>query len=316
MNRRVYRRLALVVAGATAVAMVTTPAHAAPAGNAADGLRQIQVRQSLLGTHTWYQQTYNGLPVVGGYYVKHTDAAGKVTVDDGRKTVTGLASSTAGFAQDKAKSSVSKRLGRQPSQSRLVVVPGANGASAKLAWQVTTKVRKGSVTSLVDANTGATLKEENTIKQADKHNGFGVGVVFDPNPVVALQNESLTDMDNADYPAIRRAYKLVPLTRLDKGDTLRGAYANNLSDPAVTSKYHVFLYNRSQDGFEQVMVYYSITKTQDYIHALGFKDVNNESQDYFTTGLTDDNSFYDPDTDSITFGTGGVDDAEDNEVIW
>jgi Zn-dependent metalloprotease len=320
MKQRVYRRLAPVIAAVTVAAMVASPAHAAPTGNAADGLRQIQVRQSLLGTHTWYQQTYNGLPVVGGYYVKHTDATGKVTVDDGRKQVTGLAASTAGFAQDKAKSSVSKRLGRQPSQSQLVVVPGANGASAKLAWQVTTKVRKGSVTSLVDANTGATLKEENTVRtaarEADKHNGIGVGVVFDPNPVVALQNESLTDMDNADYPAIRRAYKIVPLTKLNKGDTLQGAYANNLSDPAVTSKSHLFLYNRSQDGFEQVMVYYSFTKTEDYIHALGFKDVNNEPQDYVTTGFTDDNSFYDPDVDQITFGTGGVDDAEDNEVIW
>ena len=192
---------------------------------------------------------------------------------------------------------MSKRLGKQPGSSELVVLPGANGASAKLAWQVVTKVGKGSVRSLVDAGSGATLKEENTVKEADKHNSvgsLGVGVVFDPNPVVALQNESLTDQDNADYPAIRRAYKVVPLTKLNKGNTLQGAYANNLSDPAVTSKNHVFLYNRSQDGFEQVMVYYSFTKTEDYIHALGFKDVNNESQDYETTGFTDDNSFYDP----------------------
>jgi hypothetical protein len=149
-----------------------------------------------------------------------------------------------------------------------------------------------------------------------KPNSVGVGVGIDPNPEVALQNESLTDMDNADFPAIHRAYKVVPLTKLNKGNTLQGAYANNLSDPAVTSKNHVFLYNRSQDGFEQVMVYYSITKAEDYIHALGFKDVNNESQDYVTTGFTDDNSFYDPSVDAITFGTGGVDDAEDNEVIW
>jgi len=316
MTKRVLRLLAPLAAGALMVAAVASPAHAAPTQGAADGLRQIQVRQSLLGTHTWYQQTYRGLPVVGGYYVKHVDAAGKVTAVDLRKPVTGLSSNTAGLTQDRARSSVSKRLGKQPSRSELVVVPGANGAGAKLAWQVVTKTGKGSVRSLVDANSGATLKEQNTVKEADKHNSIGVGIVFDPNPVVALQNESLTDMDNADYPAIRRAYKAVALTKLNKGDTLQGAYANNLSDPAVTSKNHVFLFNRSQDGFEQVMAYYSFTKTEDYIHALGFKDVNNESQDYVTTGFTDDNSFYDPEVDQITFGTGGVDDAEDNEVIW
>jgi Zn-dependent metalloprotease len=319
MTKRVLRFLAPLAASALMIAAVAQPAHAAPTQGSADGLRQIQVRQSLLATHTWYQQTYQGLPVVGGYYVKHVDAAGKVTVVDLRKPVTGLSSSAAGLAQDRARSSVSKRLGKQAGASELVVVPGAAGASAKLAWQVVTKTGKGSVKSLVDANSGATLKEENTVKESpgsDKHNSVGVGVVFDPNPVVALQNESLTDMDNADFPAIHRAYKVVPLTKLNKGNTLQGAYANNLSDPAVTSKNHVFLYNRSQDGFEQVMVYYSITKAEDYIHALGFRDVNNESQDYVTTGFTDDNSFYDPEVDQITFGTGGVDDAEDNEVIW
>src|SRR3954470_6309546 len=117
MTQRVYRRLAPVIAGAMVVAVVASPAHAAPTGNSADGLRQIQVRQSLLGTHTWYQQTYRGLPVVGGYYVKHVDAAGKTTVDDLRKAVTGLSSNTAGLAQDRARSSVSKRLGKQPSKS-------------------------------------------------------------------------------------------------------------------------------------------------------------------------------------------------------
>ena len=32
-------------------------------------------------------------------------------------------------------------------------------------------------------------------------------------------------------------------------------------------------------------------------------------------GITDDNSFYSPATKSLTFGTGGVDDAEDAEII-
>ncbi len=86
-------------------------------------------------------------PCIGGYYAKHTDAAGKVTVQDGRLAVTGLASNTAGFAQDRARSSVSKRLGKQPSTSELVVVPGVNGANAKLAWQVAHQDRQAAVSS-------------------------------------------------------------------------------------------------------------------------------------------------------------------------
>jgi hypothetical protein len=38
-----------------------TAAQAAP-----DGLQPVQTRQSLLGHHTWYQQTYRGIPVFGG----------------------------------------------------------------------------------------------------------------------------------------------------------------------------------------------------------------------------------------------------------
>src|SRR3569623_778703 len=64
------------------------------------------------------------------------------------------------------------------------------------------------------------------------------------------------------------------------------------------------------------MAYYSINSAEEYIKRLGFKDINNEPLDIITTGFTDDNSFYDPSVDAITFGTGGVDDAEDQEVVW
>jgi Zn-dependent metalloprotease len=285
-----------------------TPAHAAPRA-LPDDLTVQQTRSSLLGTHVFYQQTYRGIPVVGGYYVTHTAADGTVSVSDGRKAVTGLAATVAGVSAQRVRASVAVRLGAQPTGAVLVVVPGA---PARLAWQTLTPGRGGTTRSLVDASTGAVLTESKTVHTAD-----GVGQVFDPNPVVRLQNENLTDMDDADAPIFHRAYRTVRLTQLDRGTTtLQGAYANNLSDGAVTSRHRVYLYNRSQPGFEQVMAYYSITSAEQYIHRLGFRDVNNEPQDFVTTGFTDDNSYYDGTTDSITFGTGGVDDAEDNEVIW
>ncbi len=56
--------------------------------------------------------------------------------------------------------------------------------------------------------------------------------MFDPNPVVTLQNESLTDMDNADYPAIRRAYKIVTLTQLNNGQDAEGRLREQPQRPA------------------------------------------------------------------------------------
>jgi hypothetical protein len=302
--------LILVSALTLAAASLGAPAAAAPTGGAAaDGLSLIAVRQSLLGSHEWYQQTYRGLPVLGGFYGVHTDRrSGQVETQDGRLAVGGAPAISARFAGSRAAGSAATRLGGTPLGSNLVIVPGD---SAKLAWSVITDRANGSVRTIVDAATGAVLQEESLVKEAD-----GTGRVFDPNAVVALQNEGLTDRNDKDAPVFAGAYKTVTLTQLNNSGKLVGAYARNTSSGAVTSGSHTYNYNRSQKGFEQVMGYYHITRAQEYIHSLGFTDVNNEAQKYRTTGLSDDNSFYDPSADRITFGTGGVDDAEDAEVIW
>ena len=88
------------------------------------------------------------------------------------------------------------RLAGSSCSRELVVVPGA---PARLAWQVLTETDRGTVRTLLDAGTGAVLKEENTVKEVN-----GSGRVFNPNPVVTLQNESLTDNDNARLGRLRR----------------------------------------------------------------------------------------------------------------
>jgi zinc metalloprotease ZmpB len=150
----------------------------------------------------------------------------------------------------------------------------------------------------------------------------GTGRVFLPNPVADLQDESLTDQKDADYAALQPAYHVVGLTHLDGSGFLRGDYANIVSEtgnPAY-SPTNTFLYNRSQDEFEQVMAYYWVTKSQEYIHSLGFGEwrppVNNESQDIRINQWGLDNSFETTHPkDELRFGKGGVDDAEDAEVI-
>ncbi|MEV6350324.1 M4 family metallopeptidase [Actinoplanes sp. NPDC051851] len=295
---------------ALAVAGSGVAATAAPAG--LDGLSLVKTKHSLLGTHTWYQQTWHGIPVLGGYYATHTnDKTGETTVADGRLTVTGSPSVTATFARGKAESAVTGRLSGSLVRNASPVIEVENG-TAKLGWLVLTQTAKGTVQSVVDAKTGSTLTEESTVKNVD-----GTGVVFDPNPVVTLQNESLTDSSNANSSTFTNAYKTVTLTQLTSGvTTLRGAYAYNTSTSGVTSSTRTYSYNRSQAGFEQTEAYYQITKAQEYIQSLGFTDVNASAQKFKTTGYTDDNSYYDPSTDAITFGTGGVDDAEDAEIIW
>ena len=53
----------------------------------------------------------------------------------------------------------------------------------------------------------------------------GTGRVFFPNPVASLQDQSLTDQKDADYPALQPAYKVVALTNLDGSGYLHGDFA-------------------------------------------------------------------------------------------
>src|SRR4051812_22800932 len=79
----------------------------------------------------------------------------------------------------------------------------------------------------------------------------GTATVFLPNPVADLQNQSLTDQKDADYPALAKAYHQVTLTNLDGSGFLRGDYANVLSetgDPAF-SPMNEFNYRRNDDRF-------------------------------------------------------------------
>ena len=152
--------------------------------------------------------------------------------------------------------------------------------------------------------------------------GTGTGSVFVTNPVQSLGNESLTDQKDADAAVPSAAYHDVTLTKLDGSGYLRGAYATVVSEtgnPAFSAT-NTFRYTRHQDEFEQVMAYYWVTQAQTYIHSLGFGEtrppINNGPQSVRLNQLGADNSFAtDHPKNELRFGKGGVDDAEDAEVI-
>jgi zinc metalloprotease ZmpB len=151
------------------------------------------------------------------------------------------------------------------------------------------------------------------------------GQVFAPNPVADLGIQTLTDQKDADYfsadPALRKAYHRVTLTDLDGSGTLSGTYAKVISETGKAAAGTSFIYTRDQDQFEQTMGYYWITRAQLYIQSLGFGStlppVNKRQQLLRINQFGGDNSFYREGTGklTITLGKGGVDDAEDAEVI-
>jgi len=105
--------------------------------------------------------------------------------------------------------------------------------------------------------------------------------------------------------------------------TLEGPYARieDTSSPTVaaaTSTTNTFSFTRSQDGFEDINAYYHITAFQNYIQSLGFNNLANYAISIDTHALNgSDNSNFNPASSPprLSFGEGGVDDAEDADVI-
>jgi len=331
--RRRRKALVAVAAGLVSVSLglsFTSAAGAVPQVRAADpnGLKLIKTKTSLLGKHYWYQQTFKGLPVINGYYAKHVAKDGAVQIADGRDAVPATldvsAKVASASATQSANAAVTARARRVagPNKSEVLQPAATSGAAqlaviggpdARLVWNVTSRSTEGVSRSLVDAKTGSVVESKVISDNVD-----GRGSVFDPNPVVSEQNEKLTDQNDKNTDELFLAQKNVILRNLDGSGKLNGTYVNikEAKGGLAQSKTNTFVYQRQNDKFEQVMAYYHVNQTQEYIHQLGFTEVNNESQDFSIDTFSGDNSFYDPSTDMITMGEGGVDDAEDAEVIW
>jgi hypothetical protein len=150
----------------------------------------------------------------------------------------------------------------------------------------------------------------------------GIASVFVSNPVQSLGNEALTDRKDSDAAVPAAAYHTVTLTNLDGSGFLRGDYVNVINEvgnPAF-SPTNTFTYTRHDDRFEQVMAYYWITEAQEYVHSLGFgvtrRAIDSRPQAVRINQWGLDNSFATTHPkNEIRFGKGGVDDAEDAEVI-
>jgi hypothetical protein len=301
--KRLRTAVALGIAMLTSVAVLTGVGTA----GATSELRAERTLHSMMGIHRWYQQMYGGYPVLGAYYAQHLDAAGHLlAVADGRLSVNG----TLAEATIKPATARSVAGAETSAAAELTVLPG----HARLVWAV---YSADGYRSLVDASTGALIRRDLAVKELGSRADTGTGKVFDPNPVVTLQDESLTDEKDTDYPALQPAYYIRTLTHLDGSGFLRGDFADVKGTTSRAKEKDLnFIYGRHDDRFEQTMSYYDVNGAQEYIQTLGFDDVNNEPQNVKADQFGGDNSFYSPHQDMIKFGKGGVDDAEDAEVIW
>ncbi|MEV7442739.1 M4 family metallopeptidase [Streptomyces sp. NPDC091204] len=144
--------------------------------------------------------------------------------------------------------------------------------------------------------------------------------IFMVNPVQSSGDQTLADAKDAADAVPASAYTTAALRNLDASGRLSGRWAYVRSDTGASAKpADATAYNRTDDQFEQVMGYFWVNEAQEYLQGLGFgtelPGANDRVQPIRINQWGADNSFFSDKKAEIRFGKGGVDDAEDAEVI-
>lgn len=219
--------------------------------------------------------------------------------------------------------------------------------SSKLVYRVTTmsEFRMGNWETIVDAKTGVVLSTKDIAiyhKKDGEHNpkdiknpirpsvlATGTAMVFDPDPLTKTGSTyggnyvDNNDQTNAELDAARTAVNLLDIEFDGTNYRLRGPYTEiaELGSPSTglfIQNSPDFSFTRDEQGFEAANCYHHIDKSFRYINDdLGIPLVsiyNGGVVRYDPHGANGaDNSFYS--NGSLQFGEGGVDDAEDMDVV-
>jgi len=267
-----------------------------------------------MGSNARFQQVFDGVPVFGA----------RTTVQFNQNDVVVAVANT--YVPDVFVPSVQPAISKQdainaaggtvgsaaePKYATELVI-NAEDETPVLAWRVTVATLGPTWELFIDAQSGAPIGEPRDINQYVN----GTGQIFNVNAVVATRDNTLRDQNDSAAAVPNSAYTIVTLANLQGNGMLDGLYASSSrTKKRVSNSSNSFIFDRSSDGFSEVMGYYYIDLAERYIQSLGFANINNRQQVFSVNRFNGDNSFYSPSTTDITYGLGGVDDAEDAEVI-
>jgi hypothetical protein len=267
-----------------------------------------------------YQQEVDGVPVLGSEVVV-ADQQGEPAAVVADSTAPAIAapvepSVSRAAAIEAARASVRVRRLRAPAEASLAIDPGAASAGRQV-WRVTIPSQRpfADYEVLVDAQDGSIVSTRDVLDRVQ-----GSARVFVVNPVTANGGTNgLADDRDRDSDLLTALRTKVTLQHLRKRPTcLNGAFAHGLRgfDKEVCSKARKFgRLTRQDKTFEAVNAYYAVDRTQTYIRSLGFDDIGYKRIPLRTNAIKEDNSGFSFFTRDLIFGTGGVDDAEDPDIV-
>lgn len=314
------------------------------------------VKKGNSGETLRFQQMIKEVPVFQSEIVLHFNKEGKITytsTESLKKNITEIntvPSVQSSEALQKAHIA-SKTKGRVTFEEAKLFVYLTESGETKLVYRVRTNSHDhpGSWETIVDAQNGSVIsvkdvalyhhdnnddpkpKKKDTGKKTGNKKTLvtGSGYIFNPDPLSKMQagyGGLYVDGNDATNANLDAARTLVTIPELDLTAgvyKLQGSYAEikELETPSTglfTQATNQFLFNRNDQGFEAVNVYWHVDNSLRYINEtlnILCKPLTNEGILWFDPhGVDgDDNSYYD--NGQLVFGEGCVDDAEDADVI-
>ncbi|HEX5955392.1 MAG TPA: M36 family metallopeptidase, partial [Solirubrobacterales bacterium] len=196
---------------------------------------------------------------------------------------------------------------------------GFDPRTGSIAWEVSLPSARplADFVVLIDARNGEEISTRDVLWRADLS-----ATLFDPNPVVSQGSYSdLLDAKDRDSTLLTSLRIPVSLPRSTSPEgCLVGVYADarlgKRAKPVCRPSLDFTGVTRSDDRFEALMAYFHIDRTRAYVDSLGLSEsLRARPQRVRANAIPADNSFYSSMTQSMTLGSGGVDDGEDADVI-
>ncbi|MFB9052014.1 T9SS type A sorting domain-containing protein [Formosa undariae] len=310
-------------------------------------LRTVSSQVGASGETLRYSQYINDVPVYNASMAVHVSQNSEVTFHSGSfdNTISRI-NTVPTLTSEDAVNVTAKALAIEGTitqkESKLLVYN--NNGTTQLVYRVTTnsKTLNGFWETIIDANSGEVISKKDIAHyhhaHEDEHEKVNTsrsstvevtGKIFNPDPLSttgASYGGDFIDNDdktNAYLDDARTDVSFLIANSENGVYTLKGDYLEikDIQDPETglfQQKSPVFSFTRDQDGFEAVNAYYHIDKNMRYINeTLGI-----ELKSMYNDGviLYDPHAFNGSDNSSygggvLKFGIGGVDDAEDADVI-
>jgi Zn-dependent metalloprotease len=267
------------------------------------GLRLNYMNESPGGIHFSFTQTFRGIEIYQSEMKVNLDKQGTIrSVFDNSFDTDGWFVEELGFSENRV--ILIDKISENP-----IVTSRVTNNNIELFYY------GGEVVFQIDMNTYFSAPDS-----------LVVGKVFMPDPLTSAQQVyggNFSDRGDSTNASLEAQLQTVNFVANFDGSTFtlenNFVQLRDLDAPfvqTVTSNSPQFFFNRSQPGFEDVNVFYHINTFRNYIAGLGF-DLANSTIQLDPHGTTADNSYFSSSANPprILYGVGGVDDAEDADVI-